>query len=428
MRTRVLPFLVLLFLASTAGFLASTASAQIIIQATPLPAPNPIPVNPLPWYTISAGAEALDSIQDLNGDGIRDLILGDPSNDRIQVRSGRNGNLLGSFTSPVSGCGFGHDVASTGDLDGDGFEDILVGEPGCTGTETAYAISSGTFGLLLSWTSSAGGAGGGLYGTAVSRASDLNGDGIEEVLVSAPLYAPVGSSHVGLVEVLDLSGGTATVIGSLFGTIPYDEFGDSLAFLGDVDGDSIGDFVVGTTRFFAPGGVVCQSFNLPGVHRVYSGAALTLISTATGVGPGDTFGFSVGAVDADGDGINDVVTGAPDFCGATGPAAYTTTGLTIPSPVASCLHFGWAVSGVGNIVGNNFEEFVVTAPSVFGGCGPAARAFLFNGRNGNLVSTFKVGGASQTFGHDVTELDVVAGRTYFAIADKGAGRVHVYRM
>ncbi len=409
----------------------------------------PIPAQPKPWYSINTTAGgALDSIEDLNGDGRRDFIVGAESLSRVEVRSGLNGALLGVILGPPFS-DFGHDVASTGDVDGDGLEDILIGAPSDASSGQAYLYSSATLTPLRIWGPSTGAGGGGNYGWAVSRAGQINGTGPEEVLVTMPLYAPAGQSHVGLMEAVDVAVGTA-VIHTITGTTSYEELGDSVANLGNVDADGINDFVIGASRFFGPTGIVCQPANIPGIARVYSGVSLNfgpgaevLLGSTIGAGPADTFGFAVGSAgDINNDGTGDLLVGAPDICPLTTPAAYAYSGAaiagggggvvapwqTLVSTVNTCLHYGWAVSGVGNIVGANFDEYLVSAPSIFGSCGNKGRVFLHNGRSGNIIYNLTVGAATSTFGYDVSELDVVGNRNYFIISDPNAGKVYVYRL
>lgn len=406
--------------------LKASAFAILVLAlvATTVHAAIIAPVQPIPRFTINAGAESLDSIADINGDGRRDLILGNPNSNLVQLRSGTNGALLGTINAPAGFCGFGHDVASIGDVDGDGLEDVLIGAPDCVGQ--AFIYSSATLLPLRNWGPSSG-TGGGLYGTAVARAGNLNGTGTEEVIVSAPLFNTGGSSsHIGLVEVIDVVLPSTAVVATITGTANYEEFGDSLAYMGDTNGDGVDDFAVGSTRFFGAGGTVCQPFNQVGMAQVFSGATFLPLVTSFGTGPADTYGFAVAAADLSNNGVNNLIVGAPDFCPLTTPTVYTDTGLVIPTPTNVCRHFGWAVSGVGNIKGTAYDEFVVGAPVVFGGCGLAGRAYVYNGRNGVLLWTLSVSGASATFGHDVTELEVVGALNYFAVADPGANRVHVY--
>ena len=416
--------LIRFLVALSALLLATAAGAQTTVIINP--GGGGTPINPKPILIISQSATSLDSIADQNGDGLRDLIAGDSDNDVVRLLSGRNGALLNTITS-VATTRFGHDVANFQDLDGDGLEDLLVTAPDFGGVGRAYIFSSATGALLRGWGATTAGTST-IYGTTISRAGDLNGDGIEEVLVGDPLFVPAAGgfiSHVGLVEVVDVSG-APTVIGALTGTIDYEQMGDSVANLGDVDGDFVDDFAVGATRFFAPGGVVCQPFNLPGIVRVYSGSTLALISSTVGTGPGDTFGISVDRGNFDLDAATEWVAGAPDLCQATTPYTLAETGVTALSPADPSLHFGWAVSGIGNAVGANYDEYVVGAPSVFGGIGLSGRAMLINGRNGNVINTFSPAGAGLRYGLDVTELYVAGGFNYFAVADPDSNRIYVY--
>jgi len=408
-------------------FLAAGAGAQpgVIVN----PGPPAIPINPLPLLVINTGATSLDSIADLNGDGLRDLILGDADNDVVELRSGRNGALLATIPG-TPGSQFGYDVASIRDVDGDGLEDVLVGAPSFyqppnPNVGRAYLFSSSTLFALRVWTASTP-APSFAYGWAVASAGQNNGTGSDEVVVTDLQYTPPGMiANVGLVELVDVSG-VPTAIGTVVGTADYEELGSSVANLGDRTGDGIDELVVGSTRFFFPGGTSClPGANTFGVATEYDGATLTPLAVLTGSGPADTFGFSVAAANLDLDGLNEIIVGAPDLCPLSTPMAYTETGLVIPSPANPNVHFGWSVSGVGNIVGNAYDEIVVGAPQVFGG-GFTGRAYLINGRNGSVLTTLMPAGAGARFGLDVTELFVANGINYFAVADPDAGRVHVY--
>jgi len=417
------------------GGLVGAEAAAVARQFAPAPG-----FSPRPRYNINiSGAQALDSIQDLTGDGIRELIVGIPTSSQVQVRSGRNGNLLGTMNGPTFS-DFGYDVASIGDVDVDGLEDILIGAPAGGTMGLAFVYRSSNFSFIASWGPSTVGQAGSLYGFSVARGDQINGTGPEEVFVSGPTYSPFGApnaGYFGLVETIDLAAAPA-VVSTITGMANWEEFGDAVTSVDDRDGDGVRELMVGATRFFGPSGT--SPGTIPGLARVYSGATLTfpaglevLLNTYIGTGGAtDTFGFSVGdALDLDLDGTGDALLGAPHFFQLGPPYVMVNRSnlgnSTVPAPGATCLNFGHAVSSIGgSINGDVIPEFIVGAPVRFGGCGSNGRAYVFNGRNDNLLFTLSVAGGSATFGWDVTELDTVGNRVLYAVSDPGTGRVHVY--
>jgi hypothetical protein len=424
---------------------AGAALAQTVSGTQQIPGVQPYPggPQPLPALTINVAGEALDSIADLSGDGLRDLIVGISASDRVEVRSGRNGALLGAMNGPTFSA-FGYDVASVGDVNGDGLEDILIGAPWAGTNGLAFLYSGATYSLLTSWGPSTLGAPGSTvqYGWSVARAGQINGTGPEEVHVTGPTYSPVGApnqGYFGLVETVNLAGGAAAVLHTILGQANWEEFGDSVTSIDDRDGDGVRELMVGATRFFGPAGT--SPGTIPGLARVYSGATLTfppglevLLNTYVGTGgANDTFGFAVGdALDLDLDGTGDILVGATHFSQLGTPyATVIRSGAggtsTINGPGPACLNFGHAVSSVGgSLNADTIPEFIVGAPVRFGSCSSTGRAYVFNGRNNVLLFQLSAPGSSSTFGWDVTELGVVGGKQRYAVSDPGAGVVHIY--
>ena len=257
---------------------------------------------------------AIADIGDYDGDGRPDLAIGAPSYDGAHVDQGRvyvyRGGPGADHSSPItidaSGTGelFGSAIAAA-DLNGDGRPDLIVGAPGSSGPGHVYVFIGGRGSTIPDAVLDAGTPG--PFGAAVARAGDINGDGFDDLLVSGPpLPSGRGASTVhvffGAANVLQMH---RTV---LEGTAIGDGFGSALAPLGDFDGDGFDDFAVGAPLSNDGGpdaGEVRVYFGAPG-------RLPQLGSSLTGNHAGDQFGSALaGGADLNGDGRPDLVIGSP---------------------------------------------------------------------------------------------------------------------
>ncbi len=183
-----------------------------------------------------------------------------------------------------------------------------------------------------------------MYGKAVSIAGDVNGDGFDDVLISAPFFDqdPTdfnnGRGRVFMYE------GSASGLGSTpaWQMDPPDAqfyfggFGEALSCAGDVNGDSFADIVIGYPSFSA-------GFLFQGAAYLYEGSAYGLALTHAWSARGNmndaAFGEAIGGGgDVNGDGLDDAVVGAPDF---TNP---------IPQEGAAFLFYGTPPAATGNVI------------------------------------------------------------------------------
>jgi hypothetical protein len=276
------------------------------------------------------------SAGDVNGDGYADVVIG---GGQVRVYLG---SATGLATDPVAvmkppsnnaaGEDFGSRVASAGDVNGDGYGDIVVTS---YGERTVYLFLGGPDGPSKKPSATITGPGAkGNFGYSVASAGDVNGDGYADLVVGE-----AGSVFVYLGSATGLATApSATLTGSAAGS-----FGDAVAGAGDVNGDGYADIVVGAS------GSASAYLYLGGS----AGLAATSAAVLTGPDAQGRFGGSVASAgDVNGDGLADVLVGADDASHGAGRAYYYpggTSGLAT-SPAATlgpdgASGFGFRVCG-----------------------------------------------------------------------------------
>src|SRR6185295_15556233 len=152
-----------------------------------------------------------------------------------QVYSGRDGSLLRSFAGSA-GEGLGISVAGPGDLDGDGYPDLVLGAylSDLNGKDSgAVHVVSGRTGLLIH-APLRGASAGDRFGLSVTGPGDLDRDGVPDIIAGSPPKAPGGSVTV-------YSGRTFSVLHTFGSEGVGDSFGQSVEAAGDVNADGFPD-------------------------------------------------------------------------------------------------------------------------------------------------------------------------------------------
>ncbi|MHC4515677.1 MAG: hypothetical protein ACYS5W_18520, partial [Planctomycetota bacterium] len=197
---------------------------------------------------------------------------------------------LYTFNGDSAGDRFGGSVSGAGDVNRDGFADLIVGAryDDNNGNNSGSArVLSGRDGKIL-YTFN-GDAAGDEFGNSVSGAGDVNRDGHADVIVGAPTDDNNGSnkgSDSGSARVL--SGKDGKILYTFDGDSPGDYFGSAVSAAGDVNGDGHGDLIVGA---YADDNKGSDS----GSARVLSGKDGKILYTFDGDSPGDYFGSAVSA-------------------------------------------------------------------------------------------------------------------------------------
>jgi FG-GAP-like repeat len=247
---------------------------------------------------------------DLDGDGLRELIVGAPGSATVQLYSGKDMSLLRTLRGGKGETGFGASVASIADLDGDSVDDILIGVLSTALRGTGTVVISGKSGktiLTLEREANSGAFNSDgkpelcRFAVSVASAGDLDGDGKPDLIIGAD-HAAEGPGAVFLYSGKDLHR-----LDVLKGTEwAMSRFGASVASLGDVDGDGTPDIAASDPDDdFDENGKDGQSF---GSVHAFSGRTRKLLWIRRGPISHCDLGYCIAPFDdLDGDGAPDLL-------------------------------------------------------------------------------------------------------------------------
>jgi hypothetical protein len=426
---------------------------------------------------------SIDGTGDIDGDGLDDFVLGAPGNsvcDRCgaYVVFGRTElpPSIDVFTLPLESDGAdafvfktldshdlgGRSVSRIGDLNGDGFEDFAVGAPradpdGADSAGQAYVVfgrdtgypptfdaedlvaangGDGSEGFILSGTVTDDES-----GYALSGGCDVNGDGIDDLVLGSNDYSVVSRVNVvfgrasgfppefGLARLLPPNGGDGSEGFAIDAAQYADSPGYSVSCAGDTNGDGIDDLLIG-----APNADPSNSLTFRGEAFVVFGRSTAfppVFSLATllapqggdgsegfvliGMNDHDYTGLAVASADVNGDGLADMIVAAPgaDPNGERSGRVFVVYGRTAPFPATFGLPrllppngdgtegfvlngvpeqdlTGYRVANAGDVNDDDIADFLIAAPYVNRHGTDSGGAYLVFGRNDGFPAVFEL--------------------------------------
>lgn len=411
MRTRVSRFLALMLLI---GFGAAlTTSAEHSGAVVPGPSEQIIDfyLTLVDWSDIGdqQGADfgySVATAGDVNNDGYADIIVGAPlygveNEGAAFIYYGRPSGLDDGPNLVIAGenkgSRFGHSVGTAGDVNNDGYDDVIVGayrhnefqrEAG-----RVYIFYGSSGGLISSpgWTFD--GERDAHFGISVGTAGNVNNDDYDDIIVGAERYVS-SQENVGAAFVFYGSETGPITTTNSYWVVESDQsealFGASVGTAGDVNGDDYDDVIVGAPQY--------------DYDEVGEGAAFVFLGSDSGLSTsydwmaegdqaGAEFGTSVGtAGDVNGDGFGDVIIGAPMYDGAQPDVGGAFAFYGSDSGLGSAYNwafesdqqgsgFGTLVGTAGNVNGGDYDDIIVGAPrhQVEGQQAEKGGAFIFRG-------------------------------------------------
>lgn len=343
----------------------------------------------------------VDRAGDVNGDFFEDLIIGAPRENvgsqtnlgAVYILAGPSFQLLRRIDGIQAGKRFGAAVSGAGDLNQDGFDEVVVGAPDARRARVFDGLS-GNLLYTLEYPGIES-----MFGRSVSEAGDVNGDNIPDVAVAGDVVIGVFSGADGTLirrfEASTIGHPIGHVVKSAgdFNQDGYDDIvgtktnpikGGDIYVLSGLDGSELAHFKGGSLLSnFGTAVDVAEDIDFDGVPEILVSNTSTgadsyveLISGATGfrlfhwVPPGGIiidygYGETVAVLeDVDGDQVQDYMVGAPRYSSNGAVFLYSgRTGKALHILEEAANTFGSSVASIGDLTGDGLSEFVTGAPN-----------------------------------------------------------------
>lgn len=351
------------------------------------------------------------NIGDVNGDGVMDLVSSAPTNNeggrqagKVYVYSGEGGELLWSYSSKDPSGQLGMSVEAAGDVNGDGIPDVIAGAPY---VNKVFVFSGNNGEVLFEWE---GADAKSAFGRGVKGVGDVNKDGFGDLLIGAPYQiwgAPLNSSQIESPgSVFLYSGKDGDIIQTWHGLKKGDGFGTAIG------GKTVDEKT--TLMIGAPGAGPRNAGQVDVYRGMQAESGFTISADSTSTNLGAMFMSVVG--DVDGDNIQDVyasdfsnsalgpATGrAYIHSGATGKVIYALTGERAGDG------FGIGVADAGDVNKDGYDDMVIGAWQHASAAASGGKVYVYSGKDGSLLRSITGNVVGETLGFDTTGIGDVDG-------------------
>jgi len=349
----------------------------------------------------------MDCSGDVNGDGCDDIVLGSYGNDeggstagKVYLFFGRDGGWDGDMNLSDADASFigegandraGIAVTNSGDINGDGFDDIVIGadeyEPMGGERGRAYIILGRTGPWYQDRDLSTadvriwGEYDENEFGRSVSTGGDINGDGYDDLRIGAPRFEATSTNYSGKSYLIlggpRLSGfiyASSGVDASFIGAGDDEYCGWDGSISGDVNGDGLDDMLIGARNYKINSNYKGRTYLLLGSRTGWSRDVTLTSADATFIGVGSFSGWTVSiAGDLDSDGFDDIAISDPEYLGGR---VYIVLGtedgwkrdLSLGDADASFKaesgsnRAGYSLTGAGDVNGDGLDDLIIGAP------------------------------------------------------------------